>query len=300
MIKNTGWKPVLQLKIPITDPLQRIAMPIEKKELDRMLQTAIAAAQLAGRKAMDKINSITASVKNNNELVTQADAACQKIIIDTIRKAFPDAGFIAEEGDEGKMFREEPKGTEKIWWVIDPIDGTNNFVHKILSFTVSIAAMHQGYPIAGVIYEPTTGLMFTAVKEQKAKLNGRQISAGEEELNRFASIGLDGRFDEGVPEWACSLMEKTKFRNFGSTALHIAYVASGSLAASLISYPKLWDIAAGALIAEQAGAIVSDWKGERIFPVDLETYNSGKFQVLAANKKAHPQIIKMINKQRKN
>jgi len=270
-------------------------MAIGNKELEKMLQTAASAAKLAGRKALDQINSISASVKNNNELVTGADAACQQIIIDTIRKEFPDAGFIAEEGKDGAMFRQEPKGNEKIWWVIDPIDGTNNFVHKILSFTVSIAAMHDGSPIAGVVYEPTAEAMFAAVKGEKAKLNDKEITAGDEGINRFASIGLVGRFEEGVPKWACSLMEKTKFRNFGTTALHIAYVASGSLAASLISYPKLWDIAAGDLIAEQAGAIVTDWKGEKIFPVDLENYNKGTFQVLAANKKAHAQILKMIS-----
>jgi len=272
-------------------------MPLEQRDLSRILETAIVAARLAGQRAMEEIDFIKASVKNATELVTQTDARCQKIIIDRIKENYPDHGFIAEEGSEGKIFKQSPRGGQQLWWVIDPIDGTNNFAHRMLFFTISIAAIYQGQPIVGVIFEPATDSMFTAVKGGEAQLNSRRITASEETMDIFSSIGLDSHFDNGVPGWVCEIMQRTRFRNLGTTALQLAYVAKGGLIATIASDPKLWDIAAGTIIAEAAGAIVTDWQGEKIFPVDLESYEAQQFQLLAANKKVHPELLELINRE---
>ena len=150
----------------------------EREDLSRMLETAVVAARLAGQYAMEHLNYAKTTVKNGFELVTDADPKCQQIIIDRIKETFPDHGFIAEEGKNGKILKQPPRGDEPVWWVIDPIDGTNNYSHKILLFTVSIAAMFEDSPIVGVIFEPATDSMFTAVKDGDAQLNGRRI-AGE-------------------------------------------------------------------------------------------------------------------------
>lgn len=271
-------------------------MPFEKQIIRSILETAVVSARLAGQKAMEELNFLKVSVKNGKELVTQTDTRCQKIIIDRIKETYPDHGFIAEEGSEGKLYKQPARGDLPIWWVIDPIDGTNNFAHKMLFFTVSIAAMYEGRPIVGVVFEPATDSMFTAVKDGEAQLNNRRITVNDEAIDIFSSIGLDSHFDKGVPQWACELMQKTRFRNLGSTALQLAYVAKGSLAATIITYPKLWDIAAGALIAESAGAIVTNWQGEKIFPIDSDKYDGATFQTIAANKKTHPKLVKLINK----
>jgi len=262
-----------------------------------MLETAIVAARLAGQHAMEEINFIKASVKNSTELVTQADIRCQQIIIDRIKETYPDHGFIAEEGAEGKMFKQPPRGAEPIWWLIDPIDGTNNFAHRMLFFTVSIAAMYQGRPIVGVIFEPATESMFTAVKGGEAQLNGRRITAGKEKMDEFSSIGLDSHFDNEVPAWAREIMKRTRFRVLGSAALQFAYVAKGGLIANIERDVKLWDIAAGVLIAEAADAVVTNWQGGEIFPVDLDSYEGGRFQILTANKKVHAQILELLKMQ---
>ncbi len=269
-------------------------MALEQRNLSSMLETAIVAARLAGQHAMEEINYIKISVKNSNELVTQADAQCQKIILDRIKENYPDHGFIAEEGDEGKLFKQPPRGQEPLWWVIDPIDGTNNFAHRMLFFTASIGVMYEGEPIIGVIFEPATDSMFTAVKDREAQLNGRRITASEEAINEFASVGLESHFDDGAPSWACELMRQTRFRNLGSTALQLAYVAKGSMVATIANTPKLWDIAGGAAIAEAAGALFTNWQGQKIFPVDLDSYDGHKFQVIAANKKVHPEIVERL------
>src|SRR4030042_4752900 len=170
-------------------------MKLEQRDLSMMRETAIVAARLAGQKAMEEIDFIKSSVKNGNELVTQADSKCQKIIIDRIKEIYPDHGFIAEEGTEGKIFKQPPRGDERIWWIIDPIDGTNNFAHRMLLFTVSIGVMYEDTPIVGVIFEPATESMYTAVKNEEAQLNGRRINAGEETINGFASVGPASHFE---------------------------------------------------------------------------------------------------------
>lgn len=274
----------------------RTDMVLEQQDLSRILETAIVAARLAGQRAMEEINFIKASIKNPGELVTQADARCQQIIIDRIKENYPDHGFIAEEGEHNKMFKQPPRGTEPIWWVIDPIDGTNNFAHQVPLFAISIAALSEGVPVVGVIFEPATDSMFTAVKGGEAQLNSRRILAGEEEMNEFSSVGLDSHFEcsEGVPGWACEIIQQTRFRNLGTTAVQIAYVAKGSLVATIINTPKLWDIAAGAIIAEAAGAVVTSWQGQQIFPIDLDSYEGQEFQTVVANKKVHGHILELL------
>ncbi|MHC4145172.1 MAG: inositol monophosphatase family protein, partial [Planctomycetota bacterium] len=229
-------------------------MVLEQRDLSRMLETAIVAARLAGQRAMEEINYLKVSVKNATELVTQADTRCQEIIIDRIKETYPDHGFIAEEGSDGEMFKQPPRGQDLLCWVIDPIDGTNNFAHRMLFFTVSVAVMHEGEPIVGVIFEPATDSMFTAVKGGDAQLNGRRITASEEAMNKFASVGLESHFEGGAPGWACEIMQRTRFRNLGTTALQLAYVAKGSMVATIANTPKLWDIAAGVVINRAAGA----------------------------------------------
>jgi len=269
-------------------------MALEQRDLSRILETAIVAARLAGQRAMEEINFTKTSVKKGRELVTEADTRCQQIIVERIKEIYPDHGFIAEEGDEGKIFKQPPRGDERLWWAIDPIDGTNNFAHRMPFFAVSIAAMYEDEPIVGAVFEPATDSMFTAIKGGEAQLNNRRITASEETMDKFSSVGLDSHFDDGVPAWACKIIERTRFRNFGTTALHFAYVAKGSLVASIVSHPKLWDIAAGALIAETAGAIVSDRQGGKIFPIDLDSYEGQELEALTANKKVHAELLKLL------
>ncbi|MGA2173265.1 MAG: inositol monophosphatase [Sedimentisphaerales bacterium] len=276
-------------------------MELEKKELNGMLETAVDAARLAGRRAMAEMNNVKIQVKSADQLVTQADPVCQQIIVERIKKTYPDDGFIAEEGDNAKLFKQPPaqhpyreKGSRRIWWVIDPIDGTNNFAKGMLLFTVSIAAMYEGEPVVGVIYDPATDSMFTGVKGGQAQFNGRQIAVGDDGFNQFSSVGTDSFFDNGVPGWAIKLMEKARSRTLGSSCLQLAYLAKGSLIGIVFVRPKLWDIAAGVVIAESAGAIVSDWYGNKLFPIDCDNYTGQEIATLGANKKVYHEMLKLL------
>ena len=259
-----------------------------------MLETAIVAARLAGQKAMEELGFLKVKIKEGSDLVTQADTKCQNIIIDRIKETYPDHGFIAEEGDQGRLFKLPPRG-EDFWWVIDPIDGTNNYAHQMLVFSISIGLMYQGQPIVGVVFDPATDSMFTAVKDADPQLNSRKISASDDEMNKVASVAIDSHYNAEVPAWVAHIIKKTRFRNLGTTALHLAYVARGSLAGMVSLSPKLWDIAAGAFIAQSAGAIVTDSKGNNLFPIDLNNYQGQPLTIITANKKTHPKLLELIN-----
>lgn len=270
-------------------------MSIDHKDLNAMLETAVVAARAAGQRAMEEINYAKAYAKTPSEIVTDCDSRCQQIIIDTIKQNFPDHGFIGEEGDAGKIFKQSPRGSSDIWWVIDPIDGTNNFAHKILNFCVSIAAVQNGRPILGVVFEPSTDSMFTVVKDGSARFNDTSVRASDGDIEIFESIGIESIFTQGVPSWITALLTKLRCRAIGTTALHLAYVAKGSFVGTICNKPKLWDIAAGAILVEAAGGIVSDWRGNPLWPVDMNKYEGQTFETLAANKKVHKKLIDIIN-----
>lgn len=269
-------------------------MVLEHRNLRTMLEVAVVGARLAGQRAMEELRYLNVSVKNGRELVTQADPVCQKIIVDRVKETYPDHGFIAEEGEGGKIFKQTPRSAEPVWWVIDPIDGTNNYARGMLLFTVSVGVMYEGEPIVAVIFEPATDSMFTAVKGGEAQLNGRRIEASEDDMHEFASVGLDSHYEGNIPNWCSELILRTRFRNLGTTALQLAYVAKGGLVATIANNPRLWDFAAGALIVEIAGGLLTDWQGGKIFPVDLDSYQGQDYRIIAANKKVHSQILGLM------
>lgn len=269
-------------------------MPLNQTDIRPMLEVAIVAARLAGQRAMEEIKYVKYSIKNNEEIVTPTDSLCQRIIIERIKETYPDHGFIAEEGPDGKPFIQHPRSADSIWWVIDPIDGSNNFAHRMPYFAVSIAAMHEGSPVVGVIFEPATESMFTASKTSEAQLNSSKITASDEGISRFASFAVNSDFTHEHAKPVNELMSRTRARNLGTTALHLAYVANGSLIGTLTSTTKLWDFAAGALIAQIAGAIVTDLKGNNVFPVDLGNYTGQIYRLLAANKKTYAELLKIF------
>lgn len=256
-----------------------------------MLETATIAARQAGQRAMEELHSVHTSFKNGNEIVTQADPICQKIIIDRIREVYPKHGFIAEEGDDGNLLSIPPQSKEHLWWVIDPIDGTNNFANGILCFSVSIAAMLDGVPVLGVIFEPATDAMYTAALGMDALLNGSRITINDDPVGPFANFGVDGHTHPLVDAGKQKIMSQTRYRCLGSTAIHMAYVAKGAMIGMVTPSAKLWDIAAGIILVERAGGMVTDVQGNSLLDLDLSHYNAEQFQTLATNQKIHNQVL---------
>ena len=272
-------------------------MALEHSYISRMLEVARVAARLAGQRAMEEIKYVKASVKNEGEMVTQADSICQELIINRIKETYPDHGFIAEEGPEGKMLYQTPRGSERIWWIIDPIDGTNNYAHGLLCFVVSIGVMYEGKPVVGVIFDPATDSMYATAKDVDAQLNNSRIETSDEVMSNLTSVAIDSHFSPEQAGAINEIIKRTRFRNLGAAALDLAYVARGALIGTVLTVPKLWDLAAGAILVENAGGIVTDIQGNQIFPVDLDNYGGQPYVVLAGNKKTHAELLKLFNPQ---
>jgi len=162
-------------------------------------------------------------------------------------------------------------------------------------YCVCIAAVHENKPVVGVTFEPPTDRMYTAFEGGDAQLNGRKITASTAGLNNFEHVGLDSHNKDSVPRCYNELMIRSRHRNLGSAGLHFAYVANGGFIATIIRDVKIWDVAAGVIIAERAGAVVTDFQSNPFFPIDIAQYNGENLNIIAANKKVHSEIVSLIS-----
>lgn len=220
----------------------------------------LAVAKDAARKAgdiMERYRREGFEVERKNaytDLVTGADRECQEVIVDTIREEFPDDGFLGEE--DGL----QPDGEERVW-VIDPIDGTTNFVHGYPHYCTSIALQEDGESVVGVVYNPARDELFTAVRGDGAALNGEPISVSAVDKMTDAMVVsrlLSYEKAEGMKETELQLLGvlnaiPVSFRRPGAAALDLSYVAAGRFDGHCITATHPWDIAAGSLMVEEAG-----------------------------------------------
>lgn len=236
-----------------------------------LLKIATRAARAAGNtitRAFSRIETIKTFAKGTNDFVTETDRLVELEIIQLIHSLYPEHGILGEEGGE-------IKGREYIW-IIDPIDGTKNFIHGFPHFAVSIAVQCKGRIEHGVIYDPVKQELFSATRGSGAFLNDHRIRASTQRQILTSLIGTG--FPSHHPELFNHYFETFKnvslaganVRRTGSAALDLAYVAAGRLDGFWEFGLKPWDIAAGALLVREAGGIISDVNGEETF---LETGN---------------------------
>jgi len=229
-----------------------------------MLNIAVRAARRAGsiinRAALDG-GGYEVRSKRMNDFVTKVDHAAEESIIEIVRKAYPDHAVLAEESGASTERSEYQ-------WVIDPLDGTTNFIHGFPQYCVSIAIRHRGALAHGVIYDPVKNELFTASKGRGAFLNDRRIRVSKCLRLGDALIGTGFPFKElgQIERYTGQLkqiMQKTAgVRRAGAAALDLAYVACGRLDAFWELGLSAWDMAAGALMIQEAGGLVGDLRGE--------------------------------------
>jgi myo-inositol-1(or 4)-monophosphatase len=242
-----------------------IANPLDINSLFHCLAVARHAAREAGEILKAMLTIAQVHEKSTKDLVTDADVAAQRIILDIIQKQFPSHGFVGEEENANKELSPTSK---QLCWVVDPIDGTANYVHRLNNFAVSIAVAQGVEPIVGVVYDPMSNEMFTAVKGHGAMLNDRIISPSNcIEMNKAliaASFPPDIRRESpDIDQFINVLTEAQSIRRLGSAALNLCFVACGRLDGYWAGSVRAWDIAAGALIAAEAGAHLTSLNGQR-------------------------------------
>ena len=267
--------------------------------LENILKLAQRAARRAGDHAHRGIGSARISIKGADQIVTQLDEECQEIIIRHIRDRYPGHGLIGEEGPNGQLLKQSPTDGGNIWWVIDPIDGTRNFAHGTANYTVSVGVIEDGIPVAGAIFDPSTDQMFTARLGGPAQCNGQTINCRDETLHKNSQIAFSGNIlSELGPAPLAELMDKHVLINLGSAALHYAYVALGAYSGAFGWKTRLWDIAAGAVICQSAGAVVTDLRNNPRFPIDCRIYQGEALPILIAAESAQNQLRQIFTKKR--
>lgn len=233
-------------------------------------------AEIAGKKMAEERKTFDSSkieFKGLHDLVSYVDKNSEKFIIEELEKILPESGFIAEEGTVVK------KG-EKYNWIIDPLDGTTNFIQGIPVYSVSIALMEKDELVVGVVYEVGRGECFYAWKEGGAFLNGEAINVSKTEDIHHALLATGfpytnfHQLDAYVQFLKWSMMNSRGVRRLGSAAVDLAYVAAGRFDAFWEYDLKPWDVAAGAIIVKEAGGLVSDFQGESNFVFGREIFAS--------------------------
>jgi myo-inositol-1(or 4)-monophosphatase len=252
-----------------------------------MLNIAVKAARRAGNlihRSADKIDHLTITKKSHADFVSEVDRAAEQTIIQTLLEAYPNHAILAEESGA--------QGESEFVWIIDPLDGTTNFLHGFPQFSVSIALQHKGIITQAVVYDPVRNELFTATRGSGAFLNDKRLRVTKrlhladsligtgfpytkfEHMNAYLGIFKD-------------LIQQTAgLRRPGSAALDLAWMAAGRYDGFFETGLHVWDIAAGTLLITEAGGMISDLHGSDTF---LKTGH-----VCAGNPEIHPQLLKVI------
>ena len=228
-----------------------------------MLNTAVKAARQAGSiilRAAEDIDQLTVKNKSANDFVSEVDVASEEAIINILKTAYPTHGFLGEESGFSD------KDADYIW-IIDPLDGTTNFVHQLRSFSVSIALLENRQPVVGVVHDPLLDECFYATRTGGAFLNGEPIqTSGCEKLhNAMVVTGFSPSVTKESIEarrFLEMLGKAQTIRRLGSAALNLCFLACGRVDAYWASSLNAWDIAAGTLILSEAGGFLRPIEGE--------------------------------------
>ncbi len=259
-------------------------------ELEKICQSVIKISKEAGsfiRNEKNKISSENIETKSLHSYVTYVDKTSEKMIVKSLSELIPESGFIAEEGTSEKIGKEYN-------WIIDPLDGTTNFIHGLEPFSVSIALKKNEEIILGVVYEIGKDECFYSYKGADAFLNGKPISCSK--ISKLEKSLVATGFPYEVYDYMPSILSTLEYfmrntqgvRRLGSAATDLAYVACGRIEAFYETELNPWDVAAGAFILEQAGGKVSDLSGKN-------NYIFGK-EIVSANSLVFDEFLSSIQK----
>lgn len=252
-----------------------------------MLNTAVKAARRAGaiiNRAAQNLDALTVQNKQDNDYVSEVDRAAEQEIISILLSAYPNHAILAEESGT--------QGESEFQWIIDPLDGTTNYLHGFQQYGVSIALAHKGVLTHAVIFDPARNDLFTASKGGGAFLNDRRLRVSKRIQLKEALIGTGFPYrdftnlDAYMAMFKEMLQKTSGVRRPGAACLDLAYVAAGRFDGFWEFGLKPWDIAAGVLLVQEAGGLVGDFRGEQNY------MQSG--DILAGNPKIFSQLLQLI------
>jgi myo-inositol-1(or 4)-monophosphatase len=238
------------------------------------------------RRDFNEVDALQVSRKGPADFVSMADKRCEQVLREELGHARPDWGMLLEEAGEVAGDPDKPR------WLVDPLDGTTNFLHGLPHFAISIAVEDKGEIIAGLVYQPLTDESFWAEKGKGAWLQNKRlrVSARRDLADALIATGIPfkghGDFAEWDPIARAVVPEVAGLRRFGSAALDLAWVAAGRFDGFWEADLKPWDVAAGIILVREAGGYVTDFRGRGAV--------TGGKQILAANDQLHSKLHKLV------
>jgi len=270
---------------------------------DELRRFAIELAHRGGRAADRLFGKVSVQRKEDKSPVTEADHIAQDAILRALAEKFPDHAVLVEEtlADPSRHGRIK---SSPYCWVVDPIDGTRNFARGIRIYACSVAVLYNGRPIAGAIYDASSGVMFSAASGGGALRNEERLFLDESvpetstphpaidgPSDRETTIAVGSFRRKPMPPFVRDWIGRYLIRNMGSTSLHFAWIAAGLVDAAYTNECKLWDIAAAALLIEESGGLMTTASGASPWPIQLDAYGGEDFHVLGGVRAIHRQLL---------
>jgi len=244
------------------------------------------AARAGGQVLLQWIGRFAVREKGPSDLVTEADTEAQRVVRNTLLGRFPQHDVVGEEDEAVRQ------GNAEYCWFIDPLDGTTNYVHQVPHYAVSVGLAHRGRVIAGAVFDPVSKECFTAASGEGAYLNGEKLQTSQvvQLPQALVAASFPAKVEPSSPEidqFFAAILACQGVRRTGSAALNLCYVAAGRFDGFWAMGTKAWDVAAGSLIVEEAGGIVSNIRGGQLELTEPHP-------VAAATRSLHGQLLALL------
>jgi myo-inositol-1(or 4)-monophosphatase len=263
---------------------------MSNEHYESMARLAESMAADAAARACERFGRASIGHKADGSEVTETDTEIQQMMVDRVRAAYPHHLLVGEEvgvvgGDASDACAAE------FCWVTDPLDGTRNYAYGVPVFGTAIAVLHGGRPVVGVVRSLTTGDSYVATRGGGARHNDRPLSIGTGSLGPRSMVAVQSTIRGNDSRIVDALAGTAALRNLGSTALHMALVAAGAFVGAVAYECKLWDVAAGSLLVQEAGGVCTDWVGQPVVPFGAHAYEGRDVPFVAAGLEAHQAFL---------
>ncbi|HVP12410.1 MAG TPA: inositol monophosphatase [Phycisphaerae bacterium] len=250
-------------------------------------------ARLGGRTAQELFGKVSMARKADDTPVTQADHAVQEAILAALASRYPLHGIVVEE-QVARPERHAPVAVSEYCWVVDPIDGTRNFGRGSNVYSTSVAVLHMGCPLAGAIYDATSGQVFSASRGGGAFREDQRLTVVDRPIDYNTILALSSIRRRLIAPAVRAWMRQSLYRNAGSLCLHLIWVAAGCVDAAYAVECKVWDVAAGALLIQEAGGVITSPTGQPLWPIDLPAYRGQDIPILAGTPRMHAALLESL------
>jgi myo-inositol-1(or 4)-monophosphatase len=262
-------------------------------DVDQLRRTAADLARAGAEAARPLFGAVRATQKTDHTPVTQADHAAQAAILGELARRHPAHAILVEE-EVARPERHAALAGAEYCWLVDPIDGTRNFARGVRMYGICVAVLRAGRPVAAATHDAALGVVYSAAAGGGAWRGESPMRLPDRPPDTDTTVGISSFRRQAMPVAVRGWMDRYLFRNLGAVGLHLAWVSAGLMDAAYSAESKLWDIAAGALLVEEAGGRVTDGRGRGLWPIDPAGYRGEDVPILAAGPAMHARLLESL------